>query len=297
MHEQNTTATICDLTEMGLLKVSGPDAKKLLQGQLTCHMDEVTPSQSQLGAHCNPKGRVISLFYIFLFHDAYYLFMPHNMVSLTIAALKKFAIFYKMEMSDASGYLSAIGCAGIDLKEQKEEDYAVISLPAQSQRYIIVGSKEVMKHKWAALAAQSHIVTAMQWKQFDLIDGIPTLYPETSGHFLPHDIHLDQLHALHFDKGCYTGQEIIARMHYRGKIKNHLYQAIITTPSPPTPGMDIYFREHNEIKTHGMIVDVCHEESNRYYALINSDELHAKNNHLFLENNEHAYFTFPAYPL
>src|SRR5580704_7784530 len=124
------TNTICDLSEMGFVKVSGPDAKKFLQGQLTCHMDKVTPTESHLGAHCNPKGRVISLFYIFLLHDAYYLFLPRHMISITIDALKKFAIFYKTNISEASEQLIAMGYACLDdIQYQKEEDNAVITLP------------------------------------------------------------------------------------------------------------------------------------------------------------------------
>ena len=81
--------TIYDLSDYGLLKVSGQDAKKLLQGQLTCHVDEITTMQHRLGAHCNQQGRVISLFRLFQLEGEYFLLLPRSMVFTTLTALKK----------------------------------------------------------------------------------------------------------------------------------------------------------------------------------------------------------------
>src|SRR5579863_4135955 len=86
----------------GLLKVSGPDAKKFLQGQLTCNLEEVSDSQSRLGAHCNPQGRVLFLFRLFCFQNAYYLVMPREMPAIALRCLKKYAPFFKLELSEAT---------------------------------------------------------------------------------------------------------------------------------------------------------------------------------------------------
>src|SRR3990167_1134226 len=97
------------LSTYGLLKVSGIDAKKLLQGQLTCHMDEITETEYRLAAHCNPQGRVISLFYVFMQQNAYYLLMPISMLDIALNALKKYAVFYKVELTNVSEHFTAIG--------------------------------------------------------------------------------------------------------------------------------------------------------------------------------------------
>ena len=225
-------------TNDGLIKISGPDAKKLLQGQLTCNVDDVTPTTTCLGAHCNPQGRVISLFRLFQYEDAYYLYMPTTLVPIALAALKKYAMFYKVELSDASSELETIQTA-IQL-----EPYA------------------------------------------DIQKGIPAIYPETSGKFLPHDINLPNLHAINFDKGCYTGQEIIARIHYRGTPKNHLYLAEITSSTAPTPGEDIYSDDQHIA---GTVVDVSHCETT-HQTLIVTSATHAKDNHLFLKSATDAFF-------
>ncbi len=266
---------VCDLSHLGLVKVSGTDAKKLLQGQLTCHLDDITSAQGHLGAHCNPQGRVISLFYIFLFQDAYYLLMPRHLMPIAMAALKKYAIFYKTELTDASKDLSVLGWI-----KTTEERGLIISLKEHRQ--------ELPEH-----FAQAPFLTSQEWKQLDLQEGIPAIYPETSGKFLPHEINLEKLGAIHFEKGCYTGQEIIARMHYRGKLKNHLYHAMIISVSPLHPGTDVYSQQNQEIKTSGVIVDAClatNAHDQQYDVLMVTDDSNAKPQHLFLNNHENEFF-------
>lgn len=230
------------LASDGLLKITGVDAKKLLEGQLTCHVENLVPNQSCLGAHCNPQGRVISLFRLFLFHDAYYLFMPKTLVPIALEALKKYAVFYKVELKDAS-----------------DELVSVVPI--------------------TQLAAYS-----------DVHQGIPAIYPETSGKFLPHDLNLPALGVVSFDKGCYTGQEIIARMQYRGKPKNHLYHATITTPNPPLPGEDIYTHPEAD-RAVGMVADVLQLENNVYHVLLVTDETNATNAHLYIKPNTEIFLT------
>jgi folate-binding protein YgfZ len=206
-------------------------------------------------------------------------------------ALKKYAIFYETGLTDAGDDLIIMGYIG---EERKRDDhYAVIqtatcsSIKIVSERYLMIGHREVMKQTWERLAHTSSILSSQEWKQLDLHDGVPAIYPETSGKFLPHEINLEKLGAIHFDKGCYTGQEIIARMHYRGKLKKHMHQATILSQSPPLPGSDVYSQQGQEIKMSGVIVDVClsTKNNNHYDALIIIDGSDAKNHHLFLDKN------------
>src|SRR5688572_15995778 len=113
------------LKHLGLLKIFGKDAHKLLQGQLTCDMNEVTSNHSLVGAHCNPQGRIISLFRIFHYQDSYFLQMPREMIPIALRALKKYAIFFKVELVDESDEWIAYGCSASELKTlslpQKED--------------------------------------------------------------------------------------------------------------------------------------------------------------------------------
>ena len=288
---------LVDLSDYGLLKVSGLDAKKFLQGQLTCNVEEVTALEVRMGAHCNPQGRVISLFHLLQFQNAYYLLMPRLMVTITLTALKKYALFYKTELTDESDNLIIIGYSGplFTPEMQSSPNMAnIASIPLthhHSQHRLFMGELEPMKTLWKKLAEQTALSTLAAWKLLTVSAGIPIIYPETTGKFLPHDINLQTLGAISFDKGCYTGQEIIARMHYRGKLKNHLYHTTITHPSPLLPGTEIYSLQGMEKRTSAIVVYAAPETSNHYAALIVAEESNAKNNHLFLNRDTHAFFT------
>lgn len=206
---------------VGLLKVNGSQAKKFLQGQLTCDMEKVSEAQSQLGAHCNPQGRVLFLFRIFLVASDYYLVMPREMIASAIEYLKKFAIFFKITL---------------------------------------VNCNDDAQAPWSK--------AIQEWQYFDVSQGIPQIYSITSGKFLPHDLNLHLLGGISWEKGCYTGQEIIARMHYRGKLKNQLYRARITTSTILERGIDL-------VPPQAIIVDYLQTGYNEYLLLVLTHENNA----------------------
>ncbi len=197
-----------------MLKITGPDASKFLQGQLTCDVTQLTEGKTQLAAHCNRQGRIISLFYIMLFEEAYLLMMPQALLSIAENALKKYAIFYKVKLEIIS-----------ESKNKIESD------PDR------------------------------------LKSGIVMIYPETSEKFLPHELNLPQLNAVSFSKGCYTGQEIIARMHYRGKSKKKLVYVTFHRNTPPARGEQIEIN-----KKAAELVDVVNLNENNYAALVLQNE-------------------------
>jgi folate-binding protein YgfZ len=190
---------VTDLSYLGWLKISGEDSKKFLQGQLTCNMEEVTPAQSQLGAHCNPKGRIISLFRIFLFKESYYLQMPREMISVAMNALKKYAVFFKVQL--------------VDVSDESNTLFDKIT--------------------------SENPLSFDQWQCQNIEAKLAQIYPETSELFLPHELELHLNNGISFNKGCYTGQEIIARMHYRGQLKTQLTYITIKSDVIPKRGEDL----------------------------------------------------------
>lgn len=280
--------TICDLSDNGLLKVSGQDAKKLLQGQLTCHVDEITTMQHRLGAHCNQQGRVISLFRLFQLEGDYFLLLPRSMVFITLTALKKYAVFYKVDLQDVSDEYTILGCVN---ERVTDENIAVLDIPSQVTRSILVGKNAVMQPLRDRLTKYLPASISNTWKYLDIQDGIPNIYPESSGKFLPHDINLPALNGVSFDKGCFTGQEIIARMHYRGKLKNTMHLANLSHSLPPLLSADIYADIEGSARPVGSVIDYCSIEPNEYRSLILIDEANAKNNHLFQDPNNKIFFT------
>lgn len=272
------------LTSFGILMVQGPDAKKFLQGQLTCDLDDLASSESSLAAHCNPQGRVVSLFYLAYFKEAYYLLLPSSMLALTLASLKKYAVFYKVEMNEVSANYQIVGYMNEHFLRNENE--LVIKIPFSKNRYLIMSA---ITHQ----LQYEDCLSENDWHLLNIEEGIPAIYPETSAKFLPHEINLIHLHAISLNKGCYTGQEIIARMHYRGKLKKQLYHGQIVCPTiRPGPGLDVYQQTGHDILLVGTIVDVCQRMQNTYDALIVLHDSNETDRKLLLKNNhDHHFFT------
>jgi len=270
-----------------MLCVEGPNAKQFLQGQLTCNLEDISPTQTRLGAHCNPQGRIIHFFRLFYYQERYYLQMPSIMIPIALAALKKYAVFFKVTLSDTSNLFNALGYCGDQLQNYllnipkktdeitESDDLLILKL---SGRYQIVGQPTSLKSFREKLTADNKQVSPETWTHLNFQDNIPTIYPETSEKFLPHDINLPPLNAISFEKGCYTGQEIIARMHYRGKIKNHLWHRTVNTDLTPQRGADIYDSTHIA----GILVDYYKTGYNTYQLQI----MATQENDLFLDSNK-----------
>lgn len=227
MHIDSMTA----LPNWGLLEIAGPDAKTFLQGQITCHMGELPSDKAQLAGHCNLKGRLESLFYIFELDSSvpiYVLMMPRTMISHAAKQFKKYALFSKITITDRSDTMPLIGIFGKTASSDRVRHF-----PGNDHRSIMIC------HNIEAFNTYTPPDLSLQWEQADIEAGFPMIYPETIDTFLPHNLNLDDLGALSFNKGCYLGQEIIARMHYKGNIKKHLYKNSVNLPTPPLPGSPI----------------------------------------------------------
>lgn len=239
------------LPSMGFIAISGVDAAKFLQGQLTCNMAEIDQAHSRLGAYCSQQGRVQATFRIFNYREVYYLFLPKELIPSILETLQKYAIFSKVKLADASSELSAIGIEGdkdIDNLLQNEhftiptaideltqtDEYGLLRLPGILLRYLFIGHPDFIESflvKKAGLTAKDE----NDWWLSDIALGIPTITAATQDLFTPHMLNFHLINGISFNKGCYIGQEIIARTHYRGQVKQQLYRACIKR-YPLAPG-------------------------------------------------------------
>lgn len=273
-HTNSLKPGMVDLTPLyGLIKISGNDAGKFLQGQLTCNVDLMT-TQAKLAAHCNPQGRIISLFYIFNLANEYYLLLPIDMVTIAINALKKYAVFFKTAIEDVTSQYNIIGQHGSTPQTLSQQSIAHVSL--SPTRYIFISK----------IIPPANAIQIFEWKAQDLLEKIPSVYAATSNTFLPHELDLPSLGAIDFEKGCYTGQEIIARMHYRGKVKVKLFCCEITSEQPPALGEDVYSQTD---AISGSVVETCFIDENNYLVLITANE--NKTDMLFLNNDTNKRLT------
>lgn len=223
-------------SSFSLIKIQGADAKKFLQGQVTCDVESLKEGFSLLGAHCNPQGRVLFLFRLFKTEESYYLILPKDLLTTALNALAKFARFFKLELQEAS-------------------ETATVAIKTFANQ---------------------------EWQYFKVSLKRPQIYLATSGKFLPHDLGLEEQGALSWTKGCYTGQEIIARMHYRGKSKNHLYAAKLQSKTRPEPGQEFFCKTEQGIVPAATLVDYQEEAKDHYLVLVIANENDLNKGPLFL---------------
>ena len=221
-----------DPSHFDVVLVQGKDSERFLQGQLTCDVAALAENKCVRGSCCNNKGRVIATFHLVRHQGNFYLCMAHGLGRLLLEALCKYLPFYKCTMTvlDASQPLSAHAgararqlCQRMQVNEPAAGQVVAISSGWLCQ--LDAAPARVLLWQNAAIpvqdAPEQHAHES--WEVLDLLQGIYPFRTTDSGLFTPQELHLDRNDYISFSKGCYTGQEIVARLHYRGKQKRALF--------------------------------------------------------------------------
>ena len=233
---------ISPLSYQSIFKVYGPDSEAFLQGQLSCDLKEVKLQGSRLGAHCNPKGGMLSLMRIASYRDDFLIKVNSDNFDDTISQLKKYMIFSKAEIEPLTHCWVAFGIYGsgatefIELQLQGSDAEAEqVVVKVAENHFELWQSIEVAK-SWiervfsASQATTTNtpkpmLIASEYWRQREICQVIPDIYPQTSAKYIPQMCNLQALHGVSFRKGCYTGQEVITRLHFRGKLNKYLISA------------------------------------------------------------------------
>lgn len=240
-----TDTYFTDLTDQSLLLIQGPDAGKFLQGQVTCDINELG-EHARHGAHCSVKGRVIFNFIAMqLGPEQIALRLAANMLSVAQASLGKYIVFSKAKLNTGTDFRGlGIWGAGADqiiaqlFAATPAETLAVIKyknnycIKINQSNYECWFASEDFDTARAAISALTQAATIHAWKHQQIALGLAEITPEISERFTPQDLNMQLTGAVNFRKGCYTGQEIVARLHYRGKLKKHLYRFAYSGPHP-----------------------------------------------------------------
>jgi folate-binding protein YgfZ len=250
------SAFFCPLTHEGLLAVRGVDATKFLQGQVTCNLNYLDQATSSLGARCTPKGRMISSFRILQEGEGLLLAMSSDLVEAQLADLKKYAVFSKSTLSDESADWVRFGLSqgdgallalGLDLPQAADSVAREGNLIAIR---LADGRAELWSPQAEAAALESRLAAHLPqaaldaWLLAQVRAGIGQVFGSTRELFIPQMINLQALGGVSFKKGCYTGQEIVARMQYLGKLKRRLYRLALADGELPQPGAELFSPVH-----------------------------------------------------
>ncbi len=214
------------LNDYCLISIKGDGASQFLQGQITLDIKSVKSDQAALAAICNAKGRVISLFHIFQIGIDFYLLLPKSISQISIDYLKTYSVFYKVTLSQDSQDVHIIQSANQHTSQDQEGQATNDLQDSLSQRRVIPiqhsdFSLIIVPHKQHQSNNKANDKQFLWYWQL-AAKKICWLTAESSGQFLPHNLNLPALKAVDFNKGCFTGQEIIARMQYKGKLKQQL---------------------------------------------------------------------------
>jgi folate-binding protein YgfZ len=232
-----TTPCYMPLDALGLLSVSGEDSQPFLQNLLTNDIALLAINQSQYSGLCNPKGRLLALFLIIRTGDtAYQLIMPKALCEAISKRLGMYILRSKVTISDDSeqticlgltqGKNSKINLAEADFLGATDAHYRNTKLPAKVARWLIVCDKETVSDLVDALDNQGYQCQhANYWQWLDITAGIASIFTSTQEKFTPQQLNLDLTEAVNFKKGCYPGQEVVARLYYLGKPSRRLFIA------------------------------------------------------------------------
>lgn len=259
--------SLMPLTQLACIDVSGEDASSFLQNQLSNDINALSDTQAQLSAYCSAKGRVLSLFYVIKTANSFLLLLPRDRLEATIKRLRMFVLMSKVTIEDGSDQHLCLGVSGDNSAkvlshlglDTVETAFAVsqnqgIAVRLPEARYLLLLDLQQAQSVWNAFSQEARLLASRDWVKLDIEMGLPQVYQATSEAFVPQMLNLHSLNGISFSKGCYPGQEVVARMKYLGKLKRRMYLAELKDDHPPAPGEDVL---GNEEKAVGTVVDVA----------------------------------------
>lgn len=246
----NAPTIAVPLAQLGFIEARGPDAAAFLQGQLSNDVRKVVPERAQLSSYNSPKGRMLAVLHLLRRDDAFLLELQASLLDPVLKRLRMYVLRAKLALT-AVADRAALGVAGPDaaaalagaglpvpaepLECSWLDDLAVVRRLGAMPRYTILAPVARRDALMGTLGARLLPGTPADWRRLEIEAGVPTVYPETQDRFVAQMCNLDKLGGISFDKGCYTGQEIIARVHYRGAVKRHMELLRLEGPAP-APG-------------------------------------------------------------
>ncbi|MEH6467501.1 MAG: hypothetical protein V7722_07695, partial [Porticoccus sp.] len=247
--------------------IKGPDSARFLQGQVTCDVQQLNESRSLTGARCNPKGRTLADFLLCQPNgDQLFLVMDRSLVQQNIDELSKFAAFFKTQLLDASEDYQLIGLCGKEAEILTSSIPTIYNYPFSDGRQLLVVPTEDAPSVWQKLSTKATPTGSEFWHLQDIRAGRGHVQTETVAMFVPQMLNLQAIEGISFKKGCYTGQEVVARMKYLGKLKRRMYRLTTHAAQIPAPGTPCYLPGQEQ--SVGNVVQAAYADDNHQELLV-----------------------------
>jgi len=245
--------SIVDLSpEWALVRVSGADADAFLQGQLGNDLRKLTPALAQISSYSSPKGRMLAAMTLSRAGADIDIELPRGLAEPIGKRLRMFVLRSKVQIAESAEALLGLRGAGA------EAALRAAGLPSPARAMEMAGAdglRVLRRHgalpRYTLQAPPAHIAALLAgwpsaervgsetWRLDDVLAGVTVVLPQTQDHFVAQMANLDRLGGISFDKGCYTGQEIVARLHYLGQLKRRMFLCR-GDGAPPEPGTAVH---------------------------------------------------------
>jgi folate-binding protein YgfZ len=270
-NQTNNQTKLIKLDDLTTLHITGNDATRFLHAQFTNDLENLPVDSWQYRSYCTPKGRLLAFMTIARLQDKeYLLFLPKKVSENILPRLRMFVmrddvtITPQQESSVITGLLgsaSIFASAGLDVENEtgklsNKGNHCTLTLDAESGRYLCISEQDSLNTSPFETASRD------DWTLFDIQAGIPAILSETQEAYVPQMVNLDLIGAVNFKKGCYPGQEIVARVHYLGKIKQRMYVLTTESMEMAKPADNIFINGMPD-KPAGTIVQAAKNESSQ----------------------------------
>src|SRR4051812_6178822 len=236
------------LTRYGLLSVSGADAREFLHAQLTNDIESLPPGRAALAGWCSAKGRLLASFLVIPWHEGFLLQLSRDLVPGVAKRLAMFVLRSKVKIADESERWKQFGVWGASSQDGEmfsvSETDAAVRIKFENARALLLSPEP----------PQGLAVDESRWMLDEIRAGRPLITSATQELFVPQMVNLHTLGGVDFKKGCYPGQEVVARTQYRGQLKRHMIHAQAPAGAELKPGADFQG---------GTVVDIAPSEIGR----------------------------------
>lgn len=222
---------LCPLTHLGVIRASGDDAANFLQNQLTNDVLGLDEATARLAGYCSPKGRLLATLMVWTSGADILLVLPRDLLAATLKRLQMFVLRSKVKLTDAGDEIALVGIAapagqlsplpGVAWQSIRSEGGTLIRMPDADglQRALWAGPAHQAAAVWKGYAESLPCAPASLWRWTEILAGLPQVVEATREQFVPQMINFELVGGVNFRKGCYPGQEIVARSQYLGKLK------------------------------------------------------------------------------
>lgn len=244
------------LTTDAVIHVEGEDAADYLHSQFSSDIRNMNPGASLLTAYSDPRGRLLAIVRVLRPGETEFLLvLDRGVVATIIAQLRKYALRARVTVTESTWSVAGIigqaaadrlAADGLPMATAEAEPVwseggtVSLRLPDEKPRWLLLGPRSSLAQGAAVLESSLHDDDAPAWRRREIETGMPRITATTSNRFVAQMVNLDRLGAVDFTKGCYPGQEVVARTHYLGRIKRRMFIVDISAGAPPAAGDGVY---------------------------------------------------------